>query len=68
MSDKILGLNTELKLNDRLDHIDNRFLNNNSDGNGGDEYNYSLSKMVNMHSISPTIKNRVLALIYLWEY
>lgn len=69
ISDKILCLNTELRLNDRLDHIDNRFLNNNSGGNGGDEYNYySLSKVVNMHSISLTIKNRALALIYLGEY
>lgn len=69
MSGKILGLHTELRLNDRLDHIDNRFLNDNSGGSGGDEYNYYfLSKVVNMRSISLTIKNRVLTLMCLRKY
>lgn len=70
MSDKILGLNAELRLSDSLDHIDNRFLTDNGGGGGvDDDYKYYyLCQVINMHVIIPTVIHRALALMYLWGY
>ena len=67
MSDKILGLNAELRLSDRLDRIDSRFLNDNGGGGGvDDDYKYYyLCQVINMHVIIPTMIHRALTLMYL---
>lgn len=67
MPDKTLGLDAELRFIDRIDHINNRFLNDNG-GSGGYNYDYnyfSFHQVVNMHNIIPTIMHRALALMYL---
>lgn len=60
MPDKTLGLDSELRLFDRLDHIANEFLNDN--GGGSSDYNYfSLHQVVNMHDTIAIIMRRALA-------
>lgn len=67
MSYKILALNAELRLSERLGHIDSRFLNDNGGGGcGGSNCNYySLCRVTNMHGIIPTVIHKALALMYL---
>ena len=65
MSDKILGLNAELRLSDRLDRIDSRFLNDNGGGVDDDYKYYYLCQVINMHVIIPTMIHRALTLMYL---
>lgn len=58
MLDKLLGLNAKLRLSDRPDHIDNRFVSVNG-GGGDDEFNYySLCWVVTVHGIIPKIMHR----------
>lgn len=65
MLDKIAGLNSELRLSDRLDHIGCRFLNANSGGSSTDhDYIYfCLCQVINMHGVIPTVIHRALALM-----
>lgn len=65
MPDKTLGLDAKPRLIDRLDHIDNKFLNDNGGGGGGDYNYFSLHQVVDMHNIITTIMHRALALMYL---
>lgn len=67
MPEKTLGLDAELRFSERIDDIDNRFLNvNGGSGGGDDDYNYfSFHQVVNMHNIIPIIMHRELALMYL---
>lgn len=64
MLDKIAGLNTDLRLRDRLDHIGNRFLNANGGSRAAADFIYfCLCHVINMHGVIPTVIHRALGLM-----
>lgn len=65
MLDKKAGLNTDLRLRDRLDHIGNRFLNANGGGSlaAADYIYFCLCQVINMHGVIPTVIHRALGLM-----